>query len=100
MGGANDHLLYPNFRDPRHQLLLLQAVRALSREEGLAVLVVLHDVNLAARWCDRLLLLSNGRTVAHGVPAQALTPRTLESVYSLPAQVSAGDVPAVTFCLP
>lgn len=86
--------------DPRHQLLLLQAVRALSREEGLAVLVVLHDVNLAARWCDRLLLLSNGRAVAHGVPAQALTPQTLERVYALPAQVSAGDIPAVTFNLP
>jgi iron complex transport system ATP-binding protein len=79
--------------DPRHQLLLLQAVRALSREEGLAVLVVLHDVNLAARWCDRLLLLSNGRAVAHGVPAQALTPQTLEIVYALPRAGVGGRYP-------
>ncbi len=86
--------------DPRHQLLLLRAVRALSREEGLAVLVVLHDVNLAAQWCDRLLLLSDGRTVAHGAPAQVLTPEHLERVYALPARVSPGEVPAVTFCLP
>ncbi len=70
--------------DPRHQLRLLQAVRTLSREEGLAVLVVLHDVNLAARWCDRLLLLSNGCTVAHGTPVDVLTPPNLEIVYALP----------------
>lgn len=73
--------------DPRHQLQLLQAVRALSRAEGLAVLVVLHDVNLAAQWCDRLLLLAGGRAVAEGRPAEVLTPAVLETVYGLPARV-------------
>ncbi|WP_011299372.1 ATP-binding cassette domain-containing protein [Cupriavidus necator] len=86
--------------DPRHQLLLLHAVRALSREEDLAVFVVLHDVNLAARWCDRLLLLSNGRTIAHGTPVDVLTPQNMERVYTLPARVTVDDVPSVTFCLP
>jgi iron complex transport system ATP-binding protein len=86
--------------DPRHQLLLLQAVRALGREEDLAVFVVLHDVNLAARWCDRLLLLSNGRTVADGTPVDVLTPQNMERVYALPARVTVDDVPSVTFCLP
>jgi len=73
--------------DPRHQLLLLQAVRALSRTDGLAVLVVLHDVNLAARWCDRLLLLADGRTVALGAPADVLSPVHLATVYGMEATV-------------
>src|SRR5690606_605454 len=40
--------------DPKHQIGLLQAVSRLARERGIAALVVLHDVNLAAAWCDRL----------------------------------------------
>lgn len=73
--------------DPRHQLLLLRAVRTLSREDGLAVLVVLHDVNLAARWCDRVLLLADGRTVALGAPGAVLTASHLATVYGMPATV-------------
>ncbi|CAG9182141.1 heme ABC transporter ATP-binding protein [Cupriavidus pampae] len=86
--------------DPRHQLLLLRAVRTLARDEGLAVLVVLHDVNLAARWCDRLLLLANGRAIAQGTPAEVLVPDALSHVYGLPAQVTHSDAgPSVTFTL-
>jgi iron complex transport system ATP-binding protein len=90
--------------DPRHQLQLLRAVRDLSRSDGLAVLVVLHDVNIAARWCDRLLLLSSGRAVAHGTPEDVLTPANLEDVYGLPALVRPGDAEGepvfVSFRLP
>ncbi|KAF0814215.1 Hemin import ATP-binding protein HmuV [Andreprevotia sp. IGB-42] len=75
--------------DPKHQLLLLQTVSSLVREEGIAALVVLHDVNLAARWCDRLLLLSHGQTVALGTPDEVLTAAHLEDVYGLPARVLA-----------
>ncbi|PLQ00696.1 heme ABC transporter ATP-binding protein [Cupriavidus pauculus] len=80
--------------DPRHQLLLLDSVRTLSRTDGLAVLVVLHDVNLAARWCDRLLLLADGQTVACGAPVDVLTESTLASVYGIPARVMASPVHA------
>jgi len=80
--------------DPRHQLLLLNAVRGLCRTDGLAVLVVLHDVNLAARWCHRLLLLADGRTVAMGAPADVLTPANLATVYGMPATVMASPVHA------
>ncbi|WP_066741779.1 heme ABC transporter ATP-binding protein [Cupriavidus sp. D384] len=80
--------------DPRHQLLLLDSVSTLSRTDGLAVLVVLHDVNLAARWCDRLLLLENGRTVACGTPAEVLTEANLASVYGIPARVMPSPVHA------
>ena len=73
--------------DPRHQIAVLQAVQALARQEGVAVLAVLHDVNLAAAWCDRLLLLAAGRVAAQGAPQQVLTPHGLEAVYGLPARV-------------
>ncbi|TJZ73296.1 heme ABC transporter ATP-binding protein [Chitiniphilus eburneus] len=73
--------------DPRHQQALLQAAHELARNQGLAVLTVLHDVNLAARWCDRLLLLANGTTVACGAPADVLTPDILQTVYQIPAAV-------------
>ncbi|WP_159916447.1 heme ABC transporter ATP-binding protein [Pantoea sp. 18069] len=79
--------------DPRHQLMLLRAVRTLARDQGIAALVVLHDVNLAAQWCDRLLLLAGGRTVALGLPAQVLTPHWLEQVYELPVRVLAHPLP-------
>lgn len=77
--------------DPRHQLLLLEAIRSLCRTERIAVLVVLHDVNLAARWCDRLLLLARGRAIAQGKPVDVLTPDTLATAYDLRARVVPGD---------
>lgn len=80
--------------DPRHQIMLLRAVRTLARAQGIAALVVLHDVNLAAQWCDRLLLLAHGRTVALGTPAEVLTPQGLEQVYELPVRVLAHPLPA------
>jgi len=78
--------------DPRHQLLMLDSIRTLSRTDGLAALLVLHDVNLAARWCDRLLLLADGRAVAYGEPAAVLTESHLASVYGIAARVMASPV--------
>lgn len=73
--------------DPRYQLGLLQAVQQLAREEGIAALVILHDVNLAARWCDRLLMLADGRAQACGRPVEVLTPPVLKLVYEVEATV-------------
>jgi len=73
--------------DPRHQMDLLAAASSIAREEGAAVLVVLHDVNLAAAWCDRLLLLAGRRVLALGSPAEVLTPEHLRQVYAVDARV-------------
>ena len=56
--------------------------------------MILHDMNLAARWCDRLLLLSGGRAVALGTPAQVLTPANLYLAYGIEAQVIAHPLQA------
>ena len=50
-----------NHLDLRHQLSLLDLILTLSRQAGMAVLAVFHDLNLAAQYCDRLLLLDQGR---------------------------------------
>jgi iron complex transport system ATP-binding protein len=55
------------------------------------VLVVLHDLNLAARYCDRLALLSAGRVVAVGTPREVCTAERLSTVYEWPVSVSDVD---------
>jgi iron complex transport system ATP-binding protein len=68
--------------DPLHQHTILHAVREFAGR-GAAVLVILHDLNLAARYCDRLLLLASGRPVALGTPRQVLRPEPLKAVFGL-----------------
>lgn len=68
--------------DPLHQHTILQAVRDFAGR-GAAVLVILHDLNLAARYCDQLLLLQDGRPHAYGTPDEVLTADALEAVYGL-----------------
>ena len=74
-----------NHLDVRHQLDLL----ALLREVGLSVLVVLHDLNLAAAACDVIGVLSEGSLVAAGPPEKVLTAHTLREVFGVEATVVA-----------
>ena len=68
--------------DPLHQHTTLQAIREFA-DRGAAVLVILHDLNLAARYCDRILLLDNGRPQALDTPQQVLRPEPLKRVFGL-----------------
>ena len=72
--------------DLRHQSLVLRIARDLAGA-GRAVVVVLHDVNLAARWADRLMILADGRVAACGPPADTVTAATLTEVYRHPIDV-------------
>ena len=73
--------------DVRHEMELFELVRALADEHRLAILLVTHHLNLAARFADRLLLLSGGRAVADGAPADVLTRETVETVFGWPVAV-------------
>lgn len=75
--------------DPRHQMELVDLVERLRRERRIAVVAVLHDVNLAYAWCPEVLFLKGGRAAAQGPTAQVFTPRRLEEIYGLPAEVRA-----------
>lgn len=72
--------------DLRHQVLVMGAARELAAESRIVV-VVLHDLNLAARWADRLVVLDKGRRHAEGPSGETLTPRLLEEVYGVEGRV-------------
>lgn len=75
--------------DPRHQM----AVMALARrraEAGALVLLVLHDLGLAARWADEILVMRHGRLYAQGTPEQVMTPAMLRAVYGVQGYVERG----------
>lgn len=68
--------------DPLHQHTTLQAIRTFA-DRGAAVLVILHDLNLAARYCDRILLLQEGRPHALDTPEHVMRPESLKAVFGL-----------------
>ncbi|WP_077797389.1 ABC transporter ATP-binding protein [Streptomyces sp. JHA26] len=71
------------YLDLRHQVELLDLVRDLADDHGIAVGVVLHDLDQAAAVADRITLLEAGRVVADGPPAEVLTPERLTAVYGI-----------------
>lgn len=73
--------------DIRHSLALLQLLRQRVQAGAFSVVAVLHDLNLAARFCDELLLLHKGRCQAQGPTAQILDPRILEEVYGVESEI-------------
>ncbi|HIX62312.1 MAG TPA: ATP-binding cassette domain-containing protein [Candidatus Halomonas stercoripullorum] len=75
--------------DIAHQVEVLTLIRQLSRELGLGVVIVLHDVNLAARYCDRLIALHSGQVLADATPAELMKGATLQAIYGIPMQVMA-----------
>ncbi len=72
--------------DILHQLKILGLVRRLV-DDGLTAIAAIHDLNLAARFCDRLVLLSEGRVVTDGTPEEVLTAETLESAFGVRAEL-------------
>ena len=72
-----------NHLDVAAQLSLLSLVRGL----GLTTVAALHDLNLAASWCDHVVVLDAGRVVAHGEPREVLTPALIAQVYGVHAHI-------------
>jgi len=77
--------------DPRHQLVVMELLRSAARA-GNAILAIMHDLTLAARFADRVLVMNDGRIVADGTPAEALAPERLAAVFGIEAAtVAIGD---------
>jgi iron complex transport system ATP-binding protein len=83
--------------DPLHQLQVMTLLRA-TAHAGRGVIVVLHDLALAARFCDRLVLLAGGGILAEGAPAQVLTDTNVAQAYGV--EVARGERDGVPFLLP
>jgi iron complex transport system ATP-binding protein len=76
------------YLDLHHQSVLLNLVRELAHEHGLAVLMALHDLNLAALYADRVALLVSGRLQAVGSPGEVLTADLLSQAFEVPVHVT------------
>lgn len=86
--------------DLKYQTDILNLVHRLAHEEGLTVVVSLHDLNLAAIYADRVALLSGGAIDALGTPAEVLTSERLSRVYGVPIMVMKHPLRNTPFILP
>lgn len=77
-----------NHLDVYYQHQVLKLLRSLAHKLNITVVMSLHDLNLAANYCDHLCLLDQGKIVAQGAPQQVLTADRLQQVFKLPCQVT------------
>jgi iron complex transport system ATP-binding protein len=70
--------------DPRHQIDVMKSLRT-AADQGTLVMVVTHDLGLAARFADTVLVLSDGRLVSQGAPAEALSEQVVADVFRISA---------------
>jgi iron complex transport system ATP-binding protein len=87
------------FLDLAHQVLAMRMARV-AAQGGLCVVAVLHDLNLAAASCDRLVVLSRGRVVADGAAADVLTPERVREVWDVPVWRGTHGVSGAPVILP
>ncbi len=78
--------------DPGHQMQVMELLRGLASQEK-GVVVVLHDLALAAHYCDRLILLHEGHVLAEGLPPQVLTDANMRKAYGIIASPESGQTP-------
>lgn len=85
--------------DVKHQLIVMDVARRFA-DAGGGVLAVLHDLNLASMYADRILALAGGRLVASGTPGEVLTDANIRSVFDAPLRVGVTPGPNRPFVLP
>ena len=88
------------FLDVAHQVEVLDLLTDLNRERGTTIVMVLHDLNLAARYADHLLALVDGRLYAAGAPADVLTEQMVRDVFGLDSRVIVDPTSAAPLMLP
>ncbi|MFG2539874.1 ABC transporter ATP-binding protein [Streptomyces sp. NPDC048511] len=88
------------FLDASHQIEVLDLLTDLNRTRGTTVVMVLHDLNLAARYADHLIALAAGRIHAAGTPAEVLTEETVETVFGLRSRIIEDPVSGKPLMLP
>ena len=80
--------------DPRHQLVVMELLARVAHDGG-AVLAILHDLALAARFADRVVMMDRGRLVADGAAREVLTPERIAKVFGVDAVMIETDVGAI-----
>jgi len=85
--------------DITHQVSVLDLIKGLNRKRGLTVIIILHDLNLASEYCDRLVLMDKGRIRRAGTPEEVLTYSDIEEVYHTVAVVEKNPLSGKPFVL-
>jgi iron complex transport system ATP-binding protein len=88
------------YLDLAHQMDVLDLLRRVNSENGCTVVAVLHDLNLAARYADRLVAIRDGQIVAQGHPAEVITEELLGDVFALDAKVVPDPVSGTPLVVP
>jgi iron complex transport system ATP-binding protein len=88
------------FLDIKHQVEVYDLVKTLSRQEGLTVVSILHDLNLASLYCDRLALLKLGTMYCIGTPGEVLTYLNIKAVYETEVYIGLNDLTGKVHILP
>jgi iron complex transport system ATP-binding protein len=88
------------FLDINHHVELLRLLRKLNAESGKTILIVLHDLNLACRFCDHVIAMAEGAIVAEGAPTEVVTAELVEKVFGLTCVVVADPVAGTPMVVP
>ncbi|NJC23542.1 iron complex transport system ATP-binding protein [Arthrobacter pigmenti] len=88
------------FLDVSHQVEVLDLITDLNRRAGTTVAIVLHDLNLAARYADHLIAMKGGRIVAQGAPSDVVTEETVGEVFGLQSRVIGDPVSGTPMVVP
>lgn len=86
------------YLDLSHQIELMKLMQAM-KAQGKTVIVVLHDLNQACRYCDHLLVMKEGNVMAEGAPSDIFTEALLEDVFSLKAKVVQDPIASTPMCV-
>ncbi|WP_440107681.1 ABC transporter ATP-binding protein [Streptosporangium sp. H16] len=88
------------FLDINHQVELLRLLRRLNAESGKTIVAVLHDLNLACRFCDHIIAMAGGAVVAEGPPAEVVTAELVEKVFGLACVIVSDPVAGTPIVVP
>jgi len=88
-----------NNLDIRRQFALLNLISKLSKQKDMITIIVMHDINLAARYADNIVIMSRGRLHSCGRPREVITKQTLKDVYEIESnvRVNAEGFPVIEF---
>jgi iron complex transport system ATP-binding protein len=88
------------YLDINHQVELLRLLRKLNAESGKTIVVVLHDLNLACRYCDHVIAMAEGSIVAEGAPTEVITAELVEKVFGLSCVVVPDPIAGTPMIVP
>ena len=89
-----------NSLDYSHQLQVINLLSSLKRERGMTIVAVIHDLNLAARFADNVVIIKEGKIIARGSPKEVITPNNLAAAFNILARVIEDPVGKTPLVIP